>query len=113
MEASKEKPRTSTHTVTVEWNDNVSGLDVNALTWPSGKVDQFSLRALWARGINPPPRTFKAGDWVRFQGDMRKWSTGAYQVTTLGTDGRHRPNGLHGAWFPDQLKFVAEGEVPE
>ena len=116
---------TSTHTVTVKWNDNVPGLttkpdgsivvdhgDTESLTWPNGWTDNYSSTSLKLRGITPP-RSFKPGDWVRFQNDGREWSTGAYQITTLGTDGRHRLNGLHGAWFPDRLLFVAEGEVPE
>ena len=104
---------TSTHTVTVEWNDkanqptgpNVSGFDADSLIWPSGKVELISRLSLESRGIRPP-RIFKVGDWVRFQNDGREWSTAAHQITTMGADGRYRVYGLPGAWFPDRLRLV-------
>ena len=109
---------TSTHTVTVEWNDypnqptgpNVVGLDADSLTWPSGRVDLFSRLALAARGIEPP-RTFKPGDWVRWKMADGTWSISAMQIHHIDQDGIHLH--LTPGLVPPPLLFVAEGEVPE
>lgn len=109
---------TSTHTVTVEWNDkanqqagpNVSGADADTLIWPNGREDLFSRMALWSRGIEPP-RTFKPGDWVRFKTWDGTWSAAAWQIHHIDNDDIH----LHAVPYlvSHPLLFVAEGEVPE